>query len=182
MFSVICGLTLFIYHYNPKTPIIAKSQLVVILGAGYQSDGTPVPALAQRLQKGLELWEQLQVYDQDVYILLSGRKREVIVMQEYLEEEVDPKFIIRDFNGKNTRKTILNTYQIQKLYNSYPIFVSQAYHLPRIKLYTWYYNINAQFVAADRVPVEFSLMFWPALREALAILWFLGVYVLIFHI
>ncbi|MGL4388759.1 MAG: YdcF family protein [Brevinema sp.] len=180
---LLIGLTVFVATYNPKSMNIKNSQLIVILGAGYQLDVTPVPALEKRLQKGLEIWKQLKVTNQEVFILLSGRDREVFVMQEYLREEgVASRFILKDLNGQNTRKTILNTYRIQKLYHSNPIFISQAYHLPRIYLYTWYYNIDAQFIASDRLPLGFKSMIWPALREALAIILFLGFYVFILHI
>ncbi|MGL4393704.1 MAG: YdcF family protein [Brevinema sp.] len=168
------SLTTFIAYYKPAPPVLSKSQLVVILGAGYQVDGTPVPALAKRLQKGLEVWKSLKVSNQDIYFLLSGRDREVHVMKEYLVAEgVSSSFIIKDTNGTNTKKTILNTKQIQKNYSSSPIFISQAYHLPRMKLYAWYYKVDAQFVASDRLPIQFHKLFWPSLRESLAIVQFL---------
>lgn len=169
-------LFIFVYQYNPKSHLnLEKSDLVVILGAGYLTNGTPVPALERRLTKGYDIWNQIRkIKKSDVFIMLSGQTREVSVMHDYLEEEhdINSDFIILDNKGKNTRATVLNASQIQKQLKTTSIFVSQAYHLPRIKLYAWYYNIDAQYAASERLEVKFIDMFEPVCREVFAIIFF----------
>jgi len=163
----------FIMIYNPVNPQ-ASQKSIFILGAGYQSDGTPVPALKRRLCKGIEIWKRYQELKSDSYIIISGHEDEINVMNDFLiDNNVLKQYIIQDIYGTNTRATIINSKNIIKKYSLSPIYISQAYHLPRILLYSKYFRIsNAQFIASDRLPLSITQMVPIAVRETVAILAF----------
>lgn len=166
--SLFCLLVLGISFYQPKPSYTISSQLIVILGAGYFPTGQPVPALEKRLDKGVELWSKNQ--SDSIYIMISGREEEVTIMKNYLLEKGIPKsHLVEDREGVNTRATVHNAYRYAKKYNTDPLFVSQAYHLPRIYLYALSYG-KAEYRATDRVSIAWISLFPVASRELLAIL------------
>ncbi|MGL4367284.1 MAG: YdcF family protein [Brevinemataceae bacterium] len=171
--SVFIVLMTFITLYNPKTKSIHSSKLIVILGAGFQYDGVPVLALEKRLNKALEVWNFVQLnYNTVPSLAISGRKEEVQVMKNFLlNAGISQKYIIEDTNGFNTMATVANTKKLLRNFDTSPIFISQAYHLPRIKMYAWYYNLpNSQYIESDRVPLPLLKMFPIAFRETVALL------------
>lgn len=167
-------LLIFLCFYTPENSSIKQSQLIVILGAGYSQNGTPVLALERRLQKGIEIWnEHRQLFNQkNIYFMISGRKEEVNVMNTFLNEHNIPnEFIIKDIEGYNTWATVENAYYVAQLLETSPIFVSQAYHIPRIYLYTLFYRSSkTQYIVTDRVKISVVNMIITSGRETLAIL------------
>ena len=135
---VFCLSVLSISFYKPAPNFQDDSSLVVILGAGYLKNGKPVLALEKRLDKGVEVWDQLyKTNPKEVYILLSGRKEEVHVMYEYLiRQGISKEYLMKDEFSLNTRDTIKYSYQEAQQLSTAPIFISQAYHIPRIIFYS----------------------------------------------
>lgn len=159
---------LFLIFYNPSPALPKKTaETIVILGAGFHRDGVPVPALAARLDTGVLLWKQT---DKKASLLVSGRMEEVLVMTQYLGNAgVPAKYIVADTNGTNTAATVYRFHNIND--GSKLIFVSQAYHLPRLRFYAYIYGIKgATFAVAKRIPLTFWEMLPIAFRESLAIL------------
>lgn len=170
---VFCLSVLRVSFYKPTPNLQDDSSLVVILGAGYLKNQTPVLALEKRLDKGVEVWNQLQKTDSKaVYILLSGRKEEVQVMHDYLTSQgISKDYLMKDEFSLNTRDTVKYSYQEANQLNTKPIFISQAYHIPRIVFYaTMYGYSNVNYVATDRVNIPFYKLLYVSGREVLAII------------
>lgn len=181
IFSMLFGsLMAILIFYEPSDHVIpADAALITILGAGYHKDGHPVLALEQRLLKGISLWESMP-QKSDSLLVISGRKEEVSIMHHFLENKgIPPNRIIPDQYGTNTRATVLHTKHLLKENNKAPVFVSQAYHLPRIRLYTFIYGMpNAYFIAANRISLPVSEMLPLVFRETVAIFIFPFIYFL----
>ena len=172
---VFCLSVLRVAFYKPAPNFQKDSALVVILGAGYLKNGKPVLALEKRLDKGVEIWDQLQKTNpNEVYILLSGRKEEVHVMHEYLiNQGISKEYLMKDESSLNTRDTVKYSYQEALQLNTVPIFISQAYHIPRIIFYsTMCGHSNINHVATDRVQIPFFKLLHVSGREVLAIVFF----------
>ncbi len=178
--AIYATITIAITTYNPPPPQIVSSRLVVILGAGYLKSGDPVPALERRLQKGIEIWYLLQSNQishqtqKNVYVMISGRKEEVQVMKNYLSSNgIADKYIEEDIEGNNTKSTVENAYHMSEKLQTEPIFISQAYHIPRIAFYTKFHTSKgAQFIATDRVNISLISFLAVSLRESFAIFLF----------
>ncbi|MDK2818081.1 MAG: YdcF family protein [Spirochaetota bacterium] len=172
---VFCLFFLGIAFYKPSPNFHNDSRLIVILGAGFLKNGSPVLALEKRLNKGIEVWTQLSgINHNKTFILLSGHKEEVQVMFEYLKNhDISIEYLIRDKFSYNTRDTIRYAYQKSQQLNTSPIFVSQAYHIPRILLYATVYGYDdVMYVATDRVNIPFHKLLYVSIREAFAIVLF----------
>ncbi|MGL4676533.1 MAG: ElyC/SanA/YdcF family protein [Brevinema sp.] len=166
-------LVLGIALWQPKAHVDQTARLLVVFGAGYSQEGIPVLALEKRLDKSLELWHQ------DFYIMVSGRKEEVHVMEEYLRKRNIPEsYIITDINGEHTRATVQNAFKRARQIHTSPIFISQAYHLPRIRLYALFYGRGeGSYIATDRVMISLKKLLSVSFREVIAILVFPYLYV-----
>ncbi|MGL5254707.1 MAG: ElyC/SanA/YdcF family protein [Brevinema sp.] len=167
LFTVWLSLSLFLVYYSPKT-VLEKSDIIVVFGAGYRKDGRPVPALETRLQTASWLWQQMGANSS---LLLSGRQEEVAVMQQYLVNEgVPSEKISTDLGGTNTAATVR---RLQPFRDNKITFVSQAYHLPRIRLYAYVYQVkNVTFSAAERIDLPLWRLLPATARESFAILCF----------
>lgn len=160
------GLALFLTLDVPAPPLDSSGAAVVILGAGYYKDGQPVPALEARLKTGIRLWNTIP---QRPKLIISGRLEEVQVMEQYLlKAGIPQKYIIRDTKGTNTAATVRGLRGAEDR----NIFVTQAYHLLRVRLYAAAYGVKGEYCPADPVPITFTALFPLAARESLAILAF----------
>lgn len=169
------ALVFSIAFYSPKPDLGNDSKLLVVLGAGYTHTGEPVLALEKRLDKTLYL------NSLNTMIMVSGREEEVHVMEDYLEDNgINKKNIIRDIHGMNTRSTVKNAFNISQQTQTSPTFISQAYHLPRIRLYAYTYGkgVNANFVATDRVKLPLNKLLYVSFREIGAITAFPYLYII----
>lgn len=187
VFSIACILCILfgvlmaslIFYAPSGQDIPSDAALITILGAGYHKDGYPVPALEQRLLTGISLWERMPAKSESL-LVISGRREEVSIMQSFLENKGIPSHrIISDIYGTNTRATVLHAKSLLKGEKKYPVFISQAYHLPRIQFYTFVYGMpNARFIAANRIPLSIAEMMPLVFRESVAIFIFPVIYFL----
>ena len=106
-------------------------------------------------------------------IFISGKLYEIYVMKSYLlKNNVNREDIIIDQNGINTYHTIKNI----KLYissnkNISTIFISQRYHLPRIKLLIARIGIkNNLLISTDHKKIDKDEEISIILRESFAII------------
>lgn len=125
---------------------------IVVLGAGLDENGQPSPMLAERLNKGIELY-RLKAGQK---ILLSGDDdrayyNEVKAMKKYLiAKKIDPKAIITDPDGASTYASITrlgDTFGANSV-----IIVSQKYHLYRSLYIAKHTGLKAYGVPADIHP------------------------------
>ncbi len=157
--------------YNPQDYALPESDMIVVFGAGYNKDGTPAPALERRLSKAVSIWDGRSV------IVVSGREEETKIMEDYLKSNNIPEEnIIVDIYGINTLDTVKNSLKLAERMDTKPVFVSQAYHLPRIRLYTSAYG-DAVFVSTDRVNISWTDMIYTSARELGAIMVFPWIYI-----
>ncbi len=157
--------------YNPKDYILPESDMIVVFGAGYHKDGTPAPALEKRLDKAAAIW------DGQSKIVVSGREDETKIMEDYLKSNNIPEEnIIVDIYGVKTLDTVKNSLRLAESMDTKAVFISQAYHLPRIRLYTSAYG-DAGFVPTERVNISWYNMLYTSARELGAIMVFPFLYI-----
>lgn len=161
-------LFLFFYDYNIKR--INKYNFVVVFGAGITKSGYPSQALKLRLDKSIQLYKNK--YTDKIFI--SGKIHEIYVMKNYLNNNnVSDNNIYLDNFGENTYWTIYNTLVFISNNNitNRIAYISQKYHIPRIKLITQKLKItNCDFIHSDYKKVNNSHNFLILFRESFALL------------
>ena len=122
--------------------------VALVLGAGVNRNGTPSQILKNRLDKGLELYNQGKVK----VLLVSGDNRfenynEPKVMREYLESQgVSSESIVEDFAG---RRTLDSCYRAKNVFKAKSVtIVTQAFHIPRSVYLCQSQGLNVRAVAA----------------------------------
>lgn len=142
---------------------VDPAPVIVVLGAGIHSDGTPTEILADRLETALALFRAGRAPK----ILCSGdhgraSHDEVGVMERYLEDRgVAPEAIFLDHAGFDSWNTVTRAHRVFGVTRA--IFVTQGYHLPRVLWTATHEGIAAQGVAADRH--RYPMHAWYAVRE-----------------
>ncbi len=127
----------------------AQAPVIIVLGAGLRADGSPTDILADRLDTALELHRL-----RGGRILCSGDHGrgdhdEPFAMSRYLEARgVAPEAIFLDHAGFDSFNTVSRAHRVFGVTRA--IFVSQAYHLPRVLWTAKQEGIEAEGVAADR--------------------------------
>ena len=123
--------------------------LVLVLGAGLRSDGSPSDMLADRLRVGVSLVDR----EDAPMMLLSGDNsgehyNEVAAMKKFaVENGVDEKLILTDGKGFSTYESIsraITEYGAEKI-----VIVTQEYHLYRAIYVAKALGIEAYGVSAD---------------------------------
>ncbi len=142
----------------------------VIFGAAVWRDDVPSYPLYDRILGGIELYQQKKVN----CLVLSGGpsiygKHEVDVMKKLMREvHIPASKMILDYNGINTRATIKHL-EKDKSY----IFVSNDFHLARIKLFAWRYGLHkAQFYPVTYHYGRYIKEPYFIFREILGIAWY----------
>lgn len=119
-----------------------KKDCAVVFGAAVWRDDIPSQALFDRTISGINLYKNKKVK----CLIFSGGKskygaHEADVMKKIAQEEnVNEKNIFMDYKGNNTLKTLQN---IKKNFAGKSfVFVSNDFHLGRIKLIAWKLGIK----------------------------------------
>lgn len=161
---------------NPKTQVCG-----VIFGAAVWSHNRPSHALSDRLYTGTTLYKKGQI---NCLILSGGGSKtqshdEVSVMKKMaLTKKVKPEDLILDFEGINTLATIKN---LPKNIDHF-VFISNSFHLARIKLFALKYGIKSFDVHASKyLNGRYRKEFYFFIREIAGIFWYfkfelLGIY------
>lgn len=139
---------------------------IVVLGAGVRPDGSLSPMLEERLNTGIELYNQ-GVAD---CILMSGDHGtkgydEVNAMKAYaIEKGIPSERIFMDHAGFSTYETMYRAKEIFKVEKV--VVVTQEYHM-----YRSLYIANKLGIEADGVPCDtrqYKGAFYRGVREVLA--------------
>lgn len=138
---------------------LPESDATIVLGASVKSDGTPSDALADRLQTGLELYQQGKAKT----ILLTGddgayHADEIAVMRPYLVNlGVAAADIKEDGHGYRTYESCKNAAAsgIRRL-----TVVTQRFHLSRALYLCNKMGIDTYGVAADKRSYKDIVFFW----------------------
>lgn len=143
----------------------APAPVIVVLGAGIRPDGSPSDILADRLDTALELHRL-----RGGRILCSGdhgrdEHDEPLAMSRYLEAHgVPPEAIFLDHAGFDSFNTVSRARRVFGVTRA--VFVSQAYHLPRVLWTAKEEGIEAEGVASDRH--TYPAMRWYQAREVIS--------------
>ncbi len=131
------------YIFSKDSLPCFKAEYAAVPGAGLTKDKKPSLVLSDRLDGAILLFNE-GLIDK---IIVSGDHKdesysETEAMEKYLIERCIPKDkIFRDNNGFSTFETVCNTKRIYNPQNV--IFVSQAFHLPRLVYTAKRFGINA---------------------------------------
>ncbi len=122
---------------------------IIVLGAGVRSDGSPSPMLQDRLNTGIELYEN-GVSDR---ILMSGDHTkkgydEVNIMKDYaINKGIPSENVFMDHAGISTYDSIYRAKEI--FWAEKIIIVTQEYHLYRALYIAEKLGVEAYGVSAD---------------------------------
>ncbi len=161
--------SLFIgYHYFDFET--KKADCAVVFGAAVWRDDIPSHALYDRIVTAIKLYQNKKVK----CLVLSGGAsdlgaHEVDVMKKLmLEVNIPIKDMKFDYKGENTQETIKNL----KKNMSY-IFVSNDFHLARIRLFAWRHKIkNSQYKKATYHYGRYGKEPYFFFREIVGIFWY----------
>lgn len=143
-----------------------EAPVIVVLGAGIHGDGTPTEILADRLATAADLYRAGKA----PRILCSGDHGRVThdetgVMARWLEDHgVPPEAIFLDHAGFDSWNTVVRARRVFGVTRA--IFVTQAFHLPRVLWTAEQEGIDAQGVAADRH--DYPAIVWYQTRETIS--------------
>ena len=150
------------------------ADVVVVFGCGVNADGTPSPALIDRVTTGCRLYHDGLAGR----IILSGgpgpgNTHETDAMHKLaLDHGVPPEAIELDPHGVDTAATVANTAQLSRDQSHGRILaVSHTYHLPRIKLCYRRAGLDVFTVpATQQQPLQRQT--WYCVREMAALWWY----------
>lgn len=137
-------------HLYERLGEVPARPVAIVPGASVHADGTPSPALRERLTTALELHRQGRV----ARILVSGdgadpHYDEVAGMARWLAEHgVDEGAVLRDPDGRRTLSTMERAASVHGLRGA--VVCTQGYHLPRAVFLARRAGIDAVGLAADR--------------------------------
>lgn len=134
---------------TPEESTPPEVDCILVLGCGVYSDGTPTPMLADRLTRGVELYEA----DWADKLLMSGDNRsqyynELATMCQVAQDKGVPREdIVLDYAGLSTYDSLYRArdiFGVKKL-----VIVTQEYHLYRALYLARALGLEAWGVAAD---------------------------------
>ena len=151
----ITAMLLIVRSYGKKYMVTIEKlpkdfDVILVLGAGVRSDGSPSEILVDRLETALD------IYNKDIcetFILTGdhGRKNynEVRAMKDYvMEKGAKESRIFMDHAGFNTYNSMYRARDIFKVKKA--IIVTNEYHLPRALYIARKLGIEAYGVASDK--------------------------------
>lgn len=132
-----------------KATELQDVECIVVLGCAVRPDGTPSPMLAERLDRGIELYKNGAAPK----LLMSGDNgqveyNEVVTMGNYaLEKDVPSQDIFLDYAGFSTYESI---YRAKEIFQAKKILiVTQKYHLHRALYIAKAMGLDAYGVSCD---------------------------------
>jgi vancomycin permeability regulator SanA len=155
-------------HLYPDAGSSPTTPVALILGAEVYADGRPSPALANRLDVGIELLRQGRVRT----LLMSGGNGtfEVAAMRAYaMARGVSPDAILLDAAGERTLASCLqarDSFNVHRL-----VVVSQELHMSRAVFTCRRLGIDADGVAAPEFTGDRVLVYQIRERFALVFAW-----------
>ncbi|MDQ0416164.1 uncharacterized SAM-binding protein YcdF (DUF218 family) [Croceifilum oryzae] len=170
LFCIIGYFYLKASQYDDTPTPSSHADAGVVLGAALW-DGKPSPALVERLEVAVKLYQDQKV---DYVIVSGGLEKEgvteALAMKDYLVQKKIPKErILLEDQSSNTRQNLENT---KKLLASTQIdnivIITHDYHMTRALQYAKQTGLNDSLVA----PVHSEVLFLPyhKTRESLALI------------
>jgi vancomycin permeability regulator SanA len=128
---------------------VPRRSVAIVFGAKVEDDGTPSPALADRLQGAVDLYRDGRV----MHLLMTGDNRvagydEVSAMRTWaMARGVPASAITRDYAGLDTYDSCLRARTIFGVTDA--VLVTQAFHLPRALYLCRHHGIDAVGLAVS---------------------------------
>lgn len=148
---------------------LEPDSVAIVFGAGVYADGTPTPMLADRLDRGIELYRLGKIQK----LLMSGDNGstdydEVTNMQRYATDRgVPASAITLDYAGFSTYDTCYRARVIFGIREG--ILLTQSFHLPRAVYTCNHLGINAQGLGTpDQIKYNRSELNYYQFRETIA--------------
>ena len=141
---------------NPRERLEALplSDAIIIFGTLVR-DGTVSPLLKERLDAGIAIYIKGKAYQ----IVVSNRKKASLVMQQYLVKNgIPPSAIALDTTAEKTPDTCRYEKRIHPEQRKL-IFVSQGYHLARIRYQCKKLDVTAITFPAENIREHRALLF-----------------------
>lgn len=141
--------------------------VVMILGAGLQENGEPLPLLQDRLIAGVRIYRAGKAK----MILLTGdngrfHQNEISAMHKFLlDQGISERSILVDGEGYRTYESCRRAKDVFGITEA--ILVTQQFHLVRARYLCERLGIHTQGVAADLRPYGFAHVVW-TIRDWLA--------------
>jgi SanA protein len=135
----------------------SETNVALILGAGIINNELPTKVLKERLEKGIELYNQKKVNK----LLVSGDNssidhNEPEVMQNYLiKSGIPEKDIVQDYGGRRTIDSCWRARNVFKVKNLY--LVTQGFHLPRATFLCEHQGLDTIPVVAEDANLNVKL-------------------------
>jgi vancomycin permeability regulator SanA len=164
-FALACNVTV-LRGGLPRATALPTADVIIVLGAGIGSDGSPSQVLGDRLETALALYRDGRA----PRLLLTGDHAsfdydEVSAMRRWLEGRGVPRdALVLDGAGTDTFSSIARARTVYGAERA--IVVTQAFHLPRAVWLARSMGIDAEGVAADRRAYRGAL--WFQVRELLS--------------
>lgn len=164
-FAVACNVTV-LRGGTPRPTPLGEADVIIVLGAGVATDGTPSQVLGDRLETALALFREGRA----PRILLTGDHAspdydEVAAMRRWLEARGVPRdALVLDGAGVDTFSSIARARTVYGAERA--IVVTQAFHLPRAVWLARAMGIDAEGVTADKRTYRGAL--WFQLREVIS--------------
>jgi uncharacterized SAM-binding protein YcdF (DUF218 family) len=169
----------FIYHYGQqfvgkRTP---QADLIVILGAGVNRDGSPTSEQVGRVAHGVSLYKQ----NIAPRLLCTGRQapgRPISEAQTCVDlaeaQGVPADDILREDISANTQENIIQAQRVMaanRLHKA--VIVSDSYHLFRTQWLCDFYGLPAFYSAAETTqgPLPLAEAMFESYREVGALIW-----------
>jgi SanA protein len=143
------------------------AQVALVLGASAYTDGTPTPALADRLQVGSALYRDHRV-DR---VLVSGKRgngfedQVEVMRRQLIRMGVPDSAIFTDHAGFDTWDTMVRARKVYEVRSA--IVVTQGWHMPRALWLAKEAGLDAHGVVADHSTTSRQRRGWGA-REIFA--------------
>ena len=153
----------------------------IILGAAVWSGNIPSPIFIGRIDKGAQLYQQKAIKNlQLTGGNAPGELSEAKTAFNYLKEKynLDSNYILIEEETSTTNEQIryIKNNFVQEEYESNFIFISDEFHLMRIKEMADFYGLKAKVVSSE-YKLNFKQSLYYRLRDSIGLIlfWFFGV-------
>ena len=160
LFSILIVQLLYLSHVRTSVAAVDERPTAIVLGASVKRDGTPSPALLDRIQGGVDLYNAGKV-DR---ILMTGDDGlfhidEISVMKRAaMEAGVPEQDILTDGHGYRTYESCKRAIEIFSINRA--VVVTQRFHLGRVLFLCNELGIDAVGLTADRQSYDRHYEFW----------------------
>ncbi|MFN8371983.1 MAG: YdcF family protein [Anaerolineae bacterium] len=179
IFALVMGTTVYFYGAIDRAQ---PADVIIVLGAGLRSDGSPDRALTRRSRLAASLWREGMA----PIIICTGGVSERVARPEaegcrdvLIEEGIDPEAILVEDRSRSTEENALNSHAIMQQHGwQTAVLVTDGFHMLRAAwIFTnegiTVYNSPVSSVGVSWLPVyiarEVVALHWQFIKQVLGI-------------